>query len=191
MQLLTASNSSLAKKNKEIEKLQKEKNMAEEDIARLAFELADAQAMFDKYVARQRDRHKHNHKHEQAIQDMLTKANRGLQSMQEQFLAAMNYLNSTQAAQYAKAGARNAYRQAKRGAQYASQKAFGKKQNKKANNAVANTALDNLMANIAPNNLMNDSYGAPRKTSGRPNPMLISARPQIQTEADWSSDMFQ
>jgi len=69
------------KKNREIEKLSKEKAVDETNIARLAVELADAQALFEKTTALHRSKHKHNHKFEQMIKDALMKAEQGVKSL--------------------------------------------------------------------------------------------------------------
>lgn len=102
----------VGKKNKEIERLQKEEHVTQEDIARIAVELADTQAMFAKYVARQRAQDKENHKHEDNITSMIKKANRSLQLLQNKFMATMNYVGIPQAFDYAN-------RQAKSGVNYA------------------------------------------------------------------------
>ena len=112
----------ITKKNKEIEALDKQEAVTQEDIARIAVELADTQAMFAKYVARQRAQDKENHKHEDNITSMIRKANRSLQLLQNKFMAAMNYIGAPQAFDYAK-------KQARSGTNYAHKQV--KKQNKK------------------------------------------------------------
>jgi hypothetical protein len=80
------------KKNKEIEKLLKEKVVAEAEVAKLAVELADAQAMLEKAIAKQRAKHKHNHKYEQAIKDALMKAEQGVKALNKK---AVNFFSNT------------------------------------------------------------------------------------------------
>ncbi len=67
------------KKNKEIDKLLQANSVAETEVARLAVELANAQAMLEKTLAQQKAKNKHHHKKEsQIIQDALMKAEQGL-----------------------------------------------------------------------------------------------------------------
>lgn len=79
----------IEKKNKEIEKLEKAKFIQEAEVARLAVELADAQAALEKTIARQRSTHKHDHRHEQAIKDALMKAEQGVKRLSEKALSGL------------------------------------------------------------------------------------------------------
>ncbi len=67
--------------NKELEKLSKANSVNEEDIARLAVELADAQADLEEAQAVQNVKHKKAFHGEQAIKDGLMKAEQGLKSL--------------------------------------------------------------------------------------------------------------
>jgi len=69
------------KKNTEIEKLNKDKEVSETEVAKLAVELTDAQAALEKATARQRAKHRHNNRHEQSIKDALMKSEQGLKSL--------------------------------------------------------------------------------------------------------------
>ena len=64
--------------NDQIDELAKQDSAKDTEIARLAVELADAQAMFAKYVARERSRDKRNEGHEKRIKDLLVNAQKTL-----------------------------------------------------------------------------------------------------------------
>ena len=67
--------------NEEIETLSEEKSIKDVKIARLAIELADAQAIFKKYIARERSEDKRNEKHEQKITNLLIQARNNLMTI--------------------------------------------------------------------------------------------------------------
>jgi len=74
-------NNFLMDANKEIENLNKKDVVNELDVARLAAEIANEQAKFERATAQYKAKHKHNHRHEQAIRDSLMKAEQGLKSL--------------------------------------------------------------------------------------------------------------
>jgi len=78
------------KKNTEIDKLNKEKVVNEVEVARLAVELADAQAALERAIAKQRAKHKRDHRHEQAIKDLLKKAEQGVKSLSKKSVSFFN-----------------------------------------------------------------------------------------------------
>jgi len=80
------------KKNKEINKLSQEQEFHEEKIAKLAVELADAQAMFEITMARQKAKHRHSNRHEQAIKDALMKAEQGVKSLSKKAMLNLNQI---------------------------------------------------------------------------------------------------
>jgi len=101
-------NTEIEKLNKEIDTLSNEKivNEAERtrleaDVARLAVELADAQATFEKTIAKQRAKHKRDHRHEQAIKDLLKKAEQGLKTASKKTANFFNQTGITKAANQA------------------------------------------------------------------------------------------
>jgi len=82
------------KKNIEIDKLNKEKVVNEVEVARLAVELADAQAVLERTIAKQRAKHKHNYRHEQAIKDLFKKAEQGLKSLSKKSVSFFNQVGT-------------------------------------------------------------------------------------------------
>jgi len=81
--------------NEEIETLSEQKNIKDTKIARLAVELADAQAMFEKYVARERSRDKRNDSHEQKIKDLLVSAQKSLKAINQKAMKSLNVFGRT------------------------------------------------------------------------------------------------
>lgn len=85
----------IEQKNKEIDNLLEQKSAAEEDIAVLAVELAQAQATFEKVLAEQQVQRKSKNKHQrhkqtiQAIKDGLMKAEQGLKILNNNAMASM------------------------------------------------------------------------------------------------------
>lgn len=77
-------------KNKEIEQLSQQNVVNEEEIARLAIELADAQAMFENTIAKHRAKNKRKSKQEQTIKDALMKAGQGLKSLSNKVAGGLN-----------------------------------------------------------------------------------------------------
>jgi hypothetical protein len=71
------------KKNKEIERLSKQAEINQADIARIGIELADAQASLKKAEALQRAKHKKPNKLEQLINDSLKKAEQALKRLND------------------------------------------------------------------------------------------------------------
>jgi len=69
------------KKSKQIEKMLQDKENDEILISKLAIELADAQAAFEKAKARQQAKHKKKSKLEQSIADILMKSEQGLKTL--------------------------------------------------------------------------------------------------------------
>ena|GEM_PF-2878330 len=67
--------------NEEIETLSEQKNIKDTKIARLAVELADAQAMFKKYIARERSEDKRNDSREEKITNLLVNAQSNLKAI--------------------------------------------------------------------------------------------------------------
>jgi hypothetical protein len=80
----------VSEKNKEIEQLKKRTDANEIEIAKLAVQLADAQAAFEKAISIQRAKHKKNHKLEQSISDALKKAEQGLKNLNDGIMRAAN-----------------------------------------------------------------------------------------------------
>ncbi|MBV8661222.1 MAG: hypothetical protein JO129_03710 [Candidatus Dependentiae bacterium] len=67
--------------NKGIDKLAEKEMISEPEVAKFAIEIADAQADFDKAIARQRARHKENHRYEDLIKKDLEKAELGVKNL--------------------------------------------------------------------------------------------------------------
>ena len=76
--------------NDQIDELAKQDSAKDTEIARLAVELADSQAMFKKYVARERSRDKRNDKSEQKIKDLLVNAQKNLKSVNQKAMKELN-----------------------------------------------------------------------------------------------------
>lgn len=76
-------------KNKEIERLLQQNSVAEAEVARLAVELAQAKADFEKALAEHRAQHKHPHKNEQSIKQALAKGLNGVKTLHNR---AVNYM---------------------------------------------------------------------------------------------------
>ena len=76
--------------NDQIDELAEQDSAKDTEIARLAVELADAQAMFEKYVARERSRDKRNDGHESRIKGLLGSAQKNLKVINQR---ALNNLN--------------------------------------------------------------------------------------------------
>ena len=76
--------------NDQIDELAEQDSAKDTEIARLAVELADAQAMFAKYVARERSRDKRNNGHESKIKGLLGSAQKNLKIINQR---ALNNLN--------------------------------------------------------------------------------------------------
>lgn len=71
----------LNKLNTSIEKLLHQKFVNEEDIQKYTTELADAQRLFAKTIAQQREQHKHNNRQEHSINKALAKAQKNLKTL--------------------------------------------------------------------------------------------------------------
>ena len=69
------------KVNKKIDKLSKKDTVSPMIVAKFAIEIIDAQANFEKAIAKQRAKHKHNHRYEQQIKDAIMKAEQGLKNL--------------------------------------------------------------------------------------------------------------
>lgn len=82
------------KKNKEIAKLSLNESVKDTEIARLAVELVNAQAMFEKYIAEQRAKNKTNPSREQDIIDALKAAGQKLRSFNEKAMDSLSELGN-------------------------------------------------------------------------------------------------
>jgi|GEM_PF-3197401 len=81
--------------NEQIDELSEQDSAKDTEIARLAVELADAQAMFEKYVARERSRDKRNDSHEQKIKDLLVSAQKSLKAINQKAMKSLNVFGRT------------------------------------------------------------------------------------------------
>jgi len=92
---LVSIKSFIHEKNNEIEKLAQADMVSQLTVARLAVELADAQAILGQAIAEQRMKHKHNYSFEQTIKDALIKAEQGLKLLSQKAVSLENQMPQT------------------------------------------------------------------------------------------------
>lgn len=83
------------RKNEEIDALHQEKTVDQREIARLAVELTDAQATFEKTLAKHRAKNKHNHRVEESLSKLLMQAQRKLKDLSRKGGMFMNDLSKS------------------------------------------------------------------------------------------------